>query len=77
VDSHVQLGSTLAEAKAEMDAAAKAARQRAKAAQQTPKSEQTTSKQDTPAATPTTVETTPSLFAPQLQTGQPPAQAGS
>lgn len=29
VDSHVQLGSTLAEAKAEMDAAAKAARQRA------------------------------------------------
>jgi PRTRC genetic system protein E len=77
VDSHVQLGSTLAEAKAEMDAAAKAARQRAKVTQQTPKSEQTTSKQDTPAATPTAVETTPSLFAPQQQTGEPPAQAGS
>jgi len=77
VDSHVQLGSTLAEAKAEMDAAAKAARQRAKATQQTPKSEQTTSKQDTPAATPTTTETTPSLFGPQQQTGDPLAQAGS
>ena len=77
VDSHVQLGSTLAEAKAEMDAAAKAARQRAKATQQTPKSDQTTSKQDTPAATPTTTETTPSLFGPQQQTGDPPAQAGS
>jgi hypothetical protein len=76
VDSHVQLGSTLAEAKAEMDAAAKAARQRAKAAQ-TPKSEQTASKQDTPAATPTTVEATPSLFAPQQHTGEPPAEAGS
>ena len=77
VDSHVQLGSTLAEAKAEMDAAAKAARQRVKATQQTPKSEQSTSKQDTPAATPTTTETTPSLFGPQQQTGDPPAQAGS
>ena len=77
VDSHVQLGSTLAEAKAEMDAASKAARQRAKATQQNPKSEQTTSKQDTPAATPTAVETTPSLFAHQQQTGEPPAQAGS
>ncbi len=71
------LGSTLAEAKAEMDAAAKAARQRAKATQQTPKTDQTTSKQDTPAATPTTTETTPSLFGPQQQTGEPPAQAGS
>lgn len=77
VGSHLQLGSTLAEAKAEMDAAAKAARQRAKATQQTPKSDQTTSKQDTPAATPTTTETTPSLFGPQQQTGEPPAEAGS
>ena len=77
VDSHVQLGSTLAEAKAEMEAAAKAARQRAKATQQTPKSDQTPSKQDTPAATPTPTETTPSLFAPQQQTGEQPAQAGS
>jgi PRTRC genetic system protein E len=35
VHSHVQLGSTLAEARAEMDAAAKTARQKVKAAQQT------------------------------------------
>ncbi len=41
VDSHVQLGSTLAEARAEMDAAAKAARQKVKAAQQTSKPDQT------------------------------------
>ena len=37
VDSHLALGSTLAEAKAEMDAAAKAARQKVKATQQTSK----------------------------------------
>ena len=40
VDSHLQLGSTLAEAKAEMDAAAKAARQKVKAGQQTSKPDQ-------------------------------------
>ena len=40
VDSHLQLGSTLAEAKAEMDAAAKAARQKMKAGQQTSKPDQ-------------------------------------
>jgi PRTRC genetic system protein E len=65
VDSHVQLGSTLAEAKAEMDAAAKAARQKAKATQQPSKPEQTAPKQETAAATATVPETTPSLFAPQ------------
>jgi PRTRC genetic system protein E len=37
VDSHLELGSTLAEAKAEMDAAAKVAREKSKAAQQTSK----------------------------------------
>jgi PRTRC genetic system protein E len=38
VHSHVELHNTLAEAKAEMDAAAKAARQRVKTTQQAPKS---------------------------------------
>jgi len=36
VDSHLALGSTLAEAKAEMDAATKAARQKVKTTQQAP-----------------------------------------
>ncbi len=65
VDSHMQLGSTLAEAKAEMDAAAKAARQKVKAAQQTAKPDQAVPKQETVAATATVTEATPSLFAPQ------------
>jgi len=64
VDSHLQLGSTLAEAKAEMDAAAKAARQKTKTSQQTPKSDQTPPKQEPPAPAPSTAEITPSLFAP-------------
>jgi PRTRC genetic system protein E len=62
VDSHTQLGSTLAEAKAEMDAAAKAARQRAKTSQQTAKPTQTQPKPETPAPAPITAET-PNLFA--------------
>src|ERR1700676_1990776 len=45
VDSLVQLGSTLAESKAEMDAAAKAARQKVKSTQQTSKPDQTAPKQ--------------------------------
>ena len=65
VDSHVQLSSTLAEAKAEMDAAAKAIRQKAKATQQTSKPDHTAPQQETTAATATVAETTPSLFAPQ------------
>ena len=76
VDSHVQLGSTLAEAKAEMEAAAKAARQKVKATQQTSKPDQTAPKQETAAATATVTETTPSLFAPQ-QLGAEPAQAAN
>jgi PRTRC genetic system protein E len=75
VDSHLQLGSTLAQAKAEMDAAAKAARQRTKTTQQTPKPDQTPSTQQASAPVPTTAETTPSLFAPQPTSAEPPAQA--
>jgi PRTRC genetic system protein E len=76
VDSHVQLGSTLAEARAEMDAAAKTARQKVKAVQQTSKPDQTAPKQETAAATATVTETTPSLFAPQ-DPGAEPAQAAN
>jgi len=76
VDSHVQLGSTLAEARAEMDAAAKTTRQKVKAAQQTSKPDQTASKQETAAATAPVTETTPSLFAPQ-DLGAEPAQAAN
>jgi PRTRC genetic system protein E len=72
VDSHFQLGSTLAEAKAEMDAAAKAARQKVKAAQQTSKPDQTAPKQETATVT----ETTPSLFGPQQPSAEP-AQAAN
>jgi PRTRC genetic system protein E len=76
VDSHLQLGSTLAEAKAEMDAAAKAARQKVKAAQQTSTPDQTAPKQETAAATATVTETTPSLFGPQQPSAEP-AQAAN
>lgn len=76
VDSHLQLGSTLAEAKAEMDAAAKAARQKVKAAQQTSKPDQTAPKQETATATATVTETTPSLFGPQQPSAEP-AQAAN
>jgi len=74
VDSHMQLGSTLVEAKSEMDAAAKAARQKVKATQQTSEPDQTAPKQETAAATAPVTDTTPSLFAPQ-DLGAEPAQA--
>jgi PRTRC genetic system protein E len=74
VDSHITLGSTLAEAKAEMDAAAKAARQRAKTSQQTAKSTQTQPKPETPAPAPITAET-PNLFASAPIPTEQPAQA--
>jgi PRTRC genetic system protein E len=74
VESHMQLGSTLAEAKAEMDAAAKAARQRAKTSQQTSKPDQTPPKQEAAVPVPTTAATTPSLFAPQPTSAESPAQ---
>ena len=68
VDSHLALGSTLAEAKAEMDAAAKAARQKAKAAQPASKHDTGAKKEEstTPVATPP--DTTTSLFPAQTQT---------
>jgi PRTRC genetic system protein E len=62
VDSHIQLGSTLTEAKREMDAAAKAARQRAKASQQTSKPVQSQAKPELPMTAASTAET-PNLFA--------------
>ena len=74
VDSHLALGSTLAEAKAEMDAAAKAARQKAKAKQQSSKADPEVAKKDEPGATAPTDDTTPSLFAPR-QNAEPAAQA--
>jgi PRTRC genetic system protein E len=46
VDSHLPLGSSLAEAKAEMDAAAKAARQKVETTQQTSKADPTVAKKD-------------------------------
>ena len=68
VDSHLALGSTLAEAKAEIDAAAKAARQKAKTAQQSSKPDTGTRKEES--ATPVTAppDATPSLFPAQTQT---------
>jgi len=74
VDSHVQLGSTLAQAKAEMDAAAKAARQGTKPNEQTPKPGQTQPKQETPTPVPSAAET-PDLFASQPTSAEQPAQA--
>lgn len=64
VDSHVALGSTLAE----MDAAAKAARQKAKTAQQTSKLDTVTRKEDAAAPIVAPADTTPNLFAAQTQT---------
>jgi len=71
VDSHLALGNTLAEAKAEMDAAAKAAREKVKTAQQVSKPDPVTKKVETTAPTPMAAETTPSLFGAQPQTAEP------
>ena len=71
VDAHVALGSTLAEAKAEMDAAAKAARQRAKTTQAS-KTEPAAVKKSEPAtSTVAATDPTPSLFSPQPQSTEP------
>jgi hypothetical protein len=73
VDSHLALGSTLADAKAEMDSAAKAARQKVKTTQQGPKPDPAVAKKhEAPGPTAPTADTTPSLFAPQ-QASEPPA----
>lgn len=74
VDSHMQLGSTLVEAKAEMDAAAKVARQRTKGGQQSGKTDHTTPKPETPAGASGAAET-PSLFPAQAVSTEPPARA--
>ena len=75
VDSHLALGSTLAEAKAEMDAAAKAARQKVKTTQQAPKPDPAIAKKDeSPGPTAPAIDTTPSLFAAQ-QNAEPTTQA--
>ena len=64
VDSHLALGSTLAEAKAEMDAAARAVRQKMKTTQQTSKPDLAVAKRDeSPGLTAPAADTTPSLFA--------------
>jgi PRTRC genetic system protein E len=74
VDSHMQLGSTLVEAKAEMDAAARAARQRAKTSQQSSKPALTQPKQEPATPVPSAAET-PNLFASQPGCAEQPAQA--
>jgi PRTRC genetic system protein E len=70
VNTHVALGSTLAEAKAEMDAAAKAARQKAKATQD-PKTGPAIAKKAEATTSPSTTDATPSLFSPP-QLAEPP-----
>jgi PRTRC genetic system protein E len=66
LDSHLALGSTLAEAKAEVAAAAKAARQKGKTTQQASKADPAVAKKDeAPRPTTPADDTTPNLFAPQ------------
>ena len=77
VDAHLALGSTLAEAKAEMDAAAKAARQKVKTAQQASKADPAVAKkEESPGTTAPAAEMTPSLFAAQQLPADSPAGAG-
>lgn len=71
VDSHLVLGSTLAEAKAEMDAAAKAARQKAKTAQHSSKSDTGTKKEESVTPVAAVSDSTPSLFPAQTRTEKP------
>jgi len=72
VDTHVALGSTLPEAKAEMDAAAKAARQKAKATQ-APKTDPAIAKKAEATTSPSTTDVTPSLFSAPPQSREPSA----
>jgi len=74
VDCHLALGSTLAEAKAEMDAAAKAARQKVKTTQQASKPDPVAKKDESPGPATPAAETTPSLFAAE-QNAEPTTQA--
>jgi PRTRC genetic system protein E len=75
VDNHVALGSTLAEAKAEMDAAAKAARQKAKASQ-APKTDPATAKKAKAITPPSTTDATPSLFSAPQSSESPACSPG-
>jgi PRTRC genetic system protein E len=75
VDSHLALGNTLAEAQAEMDAAAKAARQKVKTTQQASKPDPATANKDeSPRPAAPAADMTPSLFAAQ-QNAEPTTQA--
>ncbi len=77
VDAHIALGSTLAEAKAEMDAAAKAARQKGKTTQPASKADPAVAKkEESPGTTAPAAEMTPSLFAAQQLPADSPAGAG-
>lgn len=75
VQSHLALRNTLAEAKAEMDAAVKAARQRVKTSQQAAKSDASIMKEETSSPSGTGTDTTPSLFAAQPQSPAPGPEA--
>ena len=77
VDCHLALGSTLAEAKAEMDAAAKAARQKVKTTQQVSKPNPAVAKKDeSPGPAAPAADTTPSLFAAAQNAEQTTQAAG-
>jgi len=75
VHSHLELRNTLAEVKAEMDAAAKAARQKLKSMQPPPKSDTPNNNEESAQPAKTEPDTTPSLFAGQSQTVEPPPEA--
>jgi PRTRC genetic system protein E len=75
VHSHVELRNTLAEVKAGMDAAAKAARQKVKTTQQASKSDPPTNNEESPHPTKSEPDITPSLFAGQSQTVEPAPEA--
>ena len=67
VQSHMELRNTLAEAKAEMDAAAKVARRKVKTTQPAPQPDPVTKHEEPVPLTGADTETTPSLFAGQPQ----------
>ena len=73
VDAHLELTSTLNEAKAEMEAAAKAARQKVKASQATKPDPSATKKEEPAVPVTAAAETTPSLFTTQQQVEEPSA----
>ena len=75
VHSHMELRNTLEEAKAEMDAAAKATRQKVKTTQPAPKSNPPTNNEEAAHPTKTEPDITPSLFAGQSQTVEPAPEA--